>query len=415
MSYRYLISAVFSVGIITLSVRALGLVRDGLLATAIGLSSEVDLFFLVLGWANFFTSVFAISAISLMIPKVRSFFDKSDQDQITNLVAQVFAGFFAIGLSIGVVGGVFINEELGVIFCGALIFITQSINHFGAAVLNLKQHFVRPAMLFVFPIGINIVALLYGISNAFSLLVLFFIGTVIQTAILLLYLSKYIGIRKILTLKSMVTPTQATYLSWLGLAIATLYFPASELLTIQLAAFIGDGEVALIGYAARVPIALSGIIIFAGWTVGLPHMETTTRQILSSEDLKRALLLTMASGGVAVLVYWLSPWLVATIYGQGKNLSSDSLTEITRIQRLFLVAVPLQVLMNLLLRFMHANDKMKLSIFLGTLGILTQVVLFFIMGESSASIAYGFMGNFTVVLVAVLISAVIASRRKRHL
>jgi peptidoglycan biosynthesis protein MviN/MurJ (putative lipid II flippase) len=116
MSYRYLISAVFSVGIITLSVRALGLVRDGLLATAIGLSSEVDLFFLVLGWANFFTSVFAISAISLMIPKVRSFFDKNDKDQITNLVAQVFGGFFAIGLLIGAIGGLFINEELGVIF-----------------------------------------------------------------------------------------------------------------------------------------------------------------------------------------------------------------------------------------------------------------------------------------------------------
>ncbi len=396
-----------TIACITLGIRILGLLRDGLIASEFGVGSGVDDFFLLLGWAHFLTSVFATSAINQTVPLIKS----QDLDDpglpgfIAGLLLNFLVGLFSVGMIIFMVFSVTTDFSSKIILASVYVFIFQSLNHFLTSILNLRGRFLAPASLFVFPVLSTLFALLVNNGPATDLIIAFLIGCVGQFLILLKAFQSMITFRgffqKIVAFKN-----SNFFLKWTGLAVATCYFPASELLNIQLSGFLDEGAVSMLSYSGRIPLAIANLVVFAVWTVALPNMQTVSSSFLSRQDFLRVLRVAGGSLLIAMVCWVASPMMVMLIYGYGDGIESSVLNDIIDLQRLLLIALPLQVTVNLVLRFMHANGWTRTSITFSFAGLAVQGGFFWFGGFSTQSVAMAFILNFTTVLGLCMMTSI---------
>lgn len=413
MKSRTLLSATIYVAGVTLLIRVLGLLRDSLLAGRFGIGEDVDEFFIILAWGNFLTSVFATSGINVMIPRLKS--AKTIPDEFTFELAHHLL-IFTLGLVfISVLTGClfvgFSHFPVSLIFFGVLIFIFQSLNHFITSILNLYNVFVRTSFYFGIPICITLTAFVLNSLDSFTLLSFFVLGCFVQLISLGYLLGQHISQTRFLTSRALYF-VSSELKNWFGIALATFYFPASELLIVQLSTYLGDGAVAMSGYAARVPFALSSLVIYAVWTVFLPNMRLEAGKLISRRDLLRTLKVCSVALIVSLVTAQLSPWIVDVIYGHGKTIDALSLQEIIKMQRNLIYTIPLQIFVNLALRFLHANGKIWISIFFAMVGIGVQAVYCIHIDKSLNGLTIGFLANFAIVLILLLSCNLIAGRRR---
>ncbi len=410
LNFTRLQSATILIAVVTILVRALTLLRDSLMAGRLGLSQNADEFFLLLDWSHFITTVIATSAIHFFIPQIKILSAESDtflkrQDQFNSQF--VFAVLIASLLMF--LGFLFLSSfEVPLILVCCFIFISQSMSQYLSALLNLKGWFLVPSLLFGLPILATFAFFILNLTSGYSLLLLFLVGSIVQTLVIYLIFAFYWGQKLKMTLLSF-KDYFIGFSSWLWLALATLYFPAAHFLNVQLASFAGEGMVSMISYASRIPFAISNILIFAFWTVALPTSQSKgTEPKLNHQDTKRLLKTGALCLGITFLGVILSEQMVALFYGHGNAISSESLKDIVFIQRIYFSILSVQVLTSLFIRFLHVLGQIRVTIVVCTLGLLVQFLCYGLIDQPENSIPLGFALNFIVVALLLIIWRLLA-------
>jgi len=373
-----------------LLVRFVGLYRDSLMATSIGMTSEADAFYLILTWANVLVSFLGLSAINEFIP-IKA---KESNEFLTNkkLLAKFktyilgSTGAFVLFITLG------INfYSLDLVFLGACIFLTQMGCQLLSSLLNLKKQFVLPAFLFSLPILAVSVGLLGGISLGSNILKYFLFGSFIQFLILIfaILLSKSrqdnfgfipaLAYYKKCIFSVFSVPMNSlrhTFNSWGQLILATAYFPLAELIINLQADALEAGGVAAIAYACRIPFAIVNLLTYSVWAVLLPGFSVEEKFKEKTYIIKFSFAAISMFLLVAIFGFYISPQIIHLIYGHSSLLNPASLTEIANLQKLFFLILPIQASSILLLKGIHAWGFTPGVLIVSFLGLLVQILIF---------------------------------------
>ena len=247
--YRFqkYIPLTIQIAIVTLAIRSLGLIRDSLIASELGVSIEVDNFFLTLNWIGFVISIIAASSINMFIPKIKekigqggsfeeAFFHFNKRLVFLSLLVSIilfltlrFLLFFSLPLAL----------EAAVI----LFFWIHS--YWLSSVLNTVADFIVPALLFVLPIVTVMGGLLSGEVLAQGLVLFFMIGVIIQWSILSYRVvsNSSLVVTDLFNLEMM---GGVELKKWFGIALATIYFPVVELQNVFFAQTLPEGSIAMV-------------------------------------------------------------------------------------------------------------------------------------------------------------------------
>lgn len=386
------------IGLVTVLTRVLTLFRDSLLAGHFGVSASSDDFFLVMDWAGFVTTLIATSAIHYFIPQLKvedlqsqSFAKKLNQYTTQYLVLLCVAGLILFGVLqyISLFSGYLI-----VLAC--CIFILQSVCHYFSTVLNLFDVFLGPSFFFILPVAFNLLFFLFDFQRVEPLLWLYLLGCLAQFLIMLLILMFKLKLRLRLSFQNFKGQLSRVG-QWMWLAVGTLYFPASYFLNTQLAATFQDGVVSLFSYGSRIPFAVSNLLIFVFWTVALPTTKPKEQHqfLLDTQDIIRLLKVALVSMAIAIAGYFLSSVIANVLYGEG--IDGEILLRISHIQEIYFVSLFFQVLVGLMIRYLHIAGYSRTTILAGCFGLLTQFLVFYFVPDYFISLPFGFLCNFLVV------------------
>lgn len=397
--------ATIQIVFITLAIRVFSLFRDSLIAKHFGATVGADTFFFILNWANFTVTLTTTTALNLYIPRIRNFHIRhSNSERLITHYSEKFYWLLLISFVLLVAGFIgFSDYSLRAAMVCGFIFISQSLAHFYSAIVNLKKKFVLPSLLFILPILSTIAYFYKPIAGDDGLLVMFLAGSVLQciTLFALLAYQHKSFLSFPFSKPSLVRPGLKT---WLWLCLATLYFPASSLINVQLSAQLQEGAVSIVNYAFRIPFAVSNVMIFAFWTVALPTTEFKKNHAFLNMQIYQRLFkvfvvsLLLSFGGVVF-----SELFVKVLYGQGDGLSVDQLALINKLQIWYFWVMAIQVTMSLLIRYLHIMGEAKFTIISGFIGLATQVGFFYAKPDSIEMIPWGFIANSLLVFTLLLL------------
>lgn len=388
-----------AIALVTILVRGFSLLRDSLLANTLGLSTETDLFFLLLDWSNLVTTLVATAAINLVIPRLKSC-DSESNDYLLSL--QKFSSLFLLKilLTVILVSGLYLilrPFEFGLALLALFIFLSQSYCHYFSSILNLKGFFLVPSLLFGLPIFATFLFFVFGWTGAKGLLFLFSMGSLLQLVAVFALVSIKFG-HPFAIKKEHFASCFSDLKSWLWLAAATLYFPISSLLNVQLGYFEESGTVSMVSYACRVPFAIANILIFAFWTVALPSSSISSAEPwLQRQDFLRLVKISSVTLVISLLGYFMSEGLVELLYGYKDSILAEDLAAISAMQKIYFIVMTVQVFVSLLIRFLHITGKTLQTLYVCSLGVALQIGCFYWFDLHFESIPLGFALNFAVV------------------
>jgi peptidoglycan biosynthesis protein MviN/MurJ (putative lipid II flippase) len=387
--------------LVTFGTRLLSLLRDSLIAGQVGATQAADDFYLIVDWANFATTLIATTAINLFLPRLRRYIDQPGLQKkallfySTKYYCLILASLIAIGGGFWLLSGYTLPLVLGF----ALIFAGQGLAQYFGALLNVKSHFLVPTSLAILPILGTLSYFILPLSNPHWLLYLFAMGVLLQ------FLVMYF-----LTYWSFQIPHRPTHLSfphlqagmaqWAWLALATFYFPASNFLIIQLAAFLPEGSIATLSFSSRIPFAISNILIFSFWTVALPTTDILKgRAFLNTQIYHRLGKVGAVALGIGAGGFFFSEWLIWLIYGQGDSMQASELALVNSLHQWLMVILPVQVVTSLLMRYLHIMGEAKATLVAGFIGLALQVGVFLGFDPTVRGILTGFVLNFACVFI----------------
>lgn len=388
------------VGMMTMSSRVLGLLRDVVLARFIGADGSADAFFVAFKIPNFLRRLFAEGAFAqAFVPVLSEYRSRGSIDAVKGLVDRV-AG--CLGLTLMVVTGLamlgapvltalfapgFLNDPLRFPLAVEMIRITFpyllliSMTGFAGAILNSYDRFAIPAFT---PVLLNVVliaaavlaapyfdppvmALAWGVLAAGIIQLLFQLPFLLRLGLMPSPKVDWQdeGVRRILTL--MAPAIFGVSVSQINLMLDTI-----------LASFLPTGSVSWLYYSERLSELPLGVFAVAIATVILPglsrqHASESLERFSQTLDWAIKMVLVIAIPAALALIILAQPMLM-TLFQYGKTSAEDIIMSTYSLQAYSLGLVAF-MLIKVLAPGFYARQDMKTPVKIGIIAMASNMVL----------------------------------------
>lgn len=388
------------VGVMTMSSRVLGLLRDVVLARFIGADGGADAFFVAFKIPNFLRRLFAEGAFAqAFVPVLSEYRAKGSFAAVKGLVDRV-AG--CLGLTLMVITGLamlgapvltavfapgFVNDPLRFPLAAEMIRITFpyllliSMTGFAGAILNSYDRFAIPA---ITPVLLNVVligaavlaaphfdppvlALAWGVLAAGVIQLLFQLPFLLRLGLLPAPKVdwKDDGVKRILTL--MAPAIFGVSVSQINLMLDTI-----------LASFLPTGSVSWLYYSERLSELPLGVFAVAIATVILPglsrqHASENLERFSQTLDWAIKMVLLIAIPAAVALIILANPILM-TLFQYGKTSAAD-ITMSTYSLQAYSLGLVAFMLIKVLAPGFYARQDMKTPVRIGIIAMVSNMVL----------------------------------------
>jgi len=270
----------------------------------------------------------------------------------------------------------------------------NGISLLGYGVLQAKKRFVTNGLLpIITSVAIIIIVLIFNQSNSWQVLVTaLVVGAAIECIVVNIIIYKSSGfVRPVLfenvELKKLVK-------SSLVLLSGTFLAAISPLVGQSIAASLGDGTNAALGYGFRLPAALIGIIVTAIGITALPYFSALLAEgrmsysLHSLEKLSRWLLILGLP--FAAMLAFLSEPITSLLFQRGA-FDVASVSRVSPIQQAYFMQLPFLLIVILCTKMLVALNKHGVVSFLSAIVVFIQVSLVWWLGTThgAAGIAWG--------------------------
>ena len=392
----------FSFSLATLLSRLTGLVRDITLAHIFGTSPFLDSYFISISFPFFLRRIFAEGAMtSAFIPLYHE--NMKDRERRNMFVSSVLTSLGSAALSLVILTEIFPKivpwlfasraSEKIIEYSTHLVRITSPflfivfVWSVFYSIHNIHGSYFLPALT---PLLSNL-GIIFGAilgRNITCVAIGFLIGS-ITTLIPLVPLVKKLGI----VYKPTLRYSKEFFKLFFPTAFAMSASQIATIVDINMASFLGEGNVSSLQFASRLYQFPYGVLTVALSTVALPVLTTSKdRRDELNRILKRTLFLTIpAAFGLMIL----SKELVSLFYEHGSFSSSDTLRT-SLILSFYSVGLPFYSMIAVLTRSRHAEKEvilpLKNTILISLTNAFLDIILGLKMGVSGVALATSISG-----------------------
>jgi len=238
-------------------------------------------------------------------------------------------------------------------------------------------------------------------------------GTLIGFALHLVVLGGYLGRLKALARPRLSSPSRHWQAFWWSVGVMTIgqaLSTASGVIDQVMAAPLGAGAIATLGYASRILALIVGLIAVAVSRVTLPvfsNMRAANDPRLLRLSLNWACLLFVAGSIGAILTYWLAPWGVAVLFERGAFTAEDS-RAVAHVFSFALPQLPFYCAGLVLTTHLVAKGQYWTLTSIGAVNLAVKVAanwaLIPVFGVAGITLATGVMYAISVAIMAVVVT-----------
>jgi len=392
---RRIFAAMVVVGAATLLTKVLAMAKDMTVASYFGTSDAVDAFFIALTVPTFVITVIAGSIPAALVPAYLHVRERDGSAGAARLLGNVLvlAGTtIAVSCLVLALLAPVLVELVGARFNGAKQLLTQhlfllvlpgvlisGVSGMFAAVLNSQERFLLAAVTPAFMSVLSIVFLLTAAEHwgIYALAIGLTTGYVAELAVL----AWSMRARKLLPRfhwPSWRDPdVQRVLGQYTPLVIGGAVMSSSPLVDQAMAASLGPGSVAQLGYATKLVAAGMGIGVTALSTAIFPHFS----RMVAIRDwsglrhtLRTYLALSLVAGAAIVLVIVaLSEPLVRLFFERGQFVASDT-RAVAHVQALYALQIPFYVLGILGVQLLHAISANRVLMWVSIGNFFTNII-----------------------------------------
>ena len=400
-NYKKILSSISIITIAYASSRLLGFFREILLANWAGVSGETDVLDLAFIIPDF---LFYLSAGGYLAITLIPLLGKKDSKDVNNYFLSLLYGLSTVFVVLSSIGYLFKNQiaeilnvqnqTLFIEIFGLIIF-SQVFFFIGAILMSyqyFKEEFKYAALA---PIVYNATIILFGWLNSsdptstikgFALGTL--IGSVLGHLIIQIFGAKKSGLEfKILRFKfsDVKNYIVISFPLILGQSIAVM----DEQLFRYFGSFLSVGSIATFRYARRVAFLPVGIIAQAVGVASYPFLSKLFQKNKIDElDLlvkKQIAYLYLISGGIVIICFFNSEFIIQMIYERGAFTNSDTL-QVSRVFQIISLGIVPWSINQIVTRSFYVQQQFWFPVIIGT--VITLVSFFILLNIDTDGILY---------------------------
>ncbi len=371
---RRILRATLIVALLTLFVRAFGVIKEPVTAAFFGTSGEMDAFLIAFLLPNFLINITSSAFSSAFIP---AYFQEAER-RGEKAAEDFLAGALTLSLTLLSLGALLVllgaplflpalGSELSpeqIELSGKLLFIllpslvVKGASTLWASILNSRERFAVAALVPA-SIPICVLAAIFAWGRELGVVSLA-AGTLagyVLEALLLMGALKRRGIAVRPRLRPLDAPMRAALGQYAPILAGAAVVSGATLVDQGMAASLGQGQVSSLHYGLKLPAVIAGIAATGLGTAILPYFSRLSaagdqrgmRQTLATW-IRRVLLFSLPC--TAVLFYYTED-LVRLLYERGRFTASDT-GLVSDVMRMYVLYVPTFLLGTVLARFLSA-------------------------------------------------------------
>jgi putative peptidoglycan lipid II flippase len=395
---RRIFGAAVIVGFFTFSVKVAALLRELVVASVFGTSDALDAFLIAFLLPSFFVGVVAGSLNTAMIPTYIRVREKEGPEAAQKLVSTMVVlalGVLTVTVGLLAVAGPALLPFMGSGFDGQKLALVQSLFYvllpmiifnglitIYAALLNAEERFALAAFIpAVVPI-VSAIAILgfASIWGVYTLAFGFIAGYGLQLSLLAFCLQKR-NISALPKWKGITEPVRQVIGQYLPMVAGAFLLSSTLLVDQSMAAMLGPGSVAALGYSNKIPATLIGIGALALGTAVLPYYS----KMVAKEDWKGIdhtlktyrWKLIQVSLPLTLGFYYFSEPLVRILFERGAFTSADTVL-VGKVQAVYMLQVPFFLLTTLIVRLISSLRYNKLMMYGSMISLPLNIVMNFV-------------------------------------
>ena len=400
-NYKKILSSISIITIAYASSRLLGFFREILLANWAGVSGETDVLDLAFIIPDF---LFYLSAGGYLAITLIPLLGKKDSKDVNNYFLSLLYGLSTVFIVLSFIGYLFKNQiaeilnvqnqTLFIEIFGLIIF-SQVFFFIGAILMSyqyFKEEFKYAALA---PIVYNATIILFGWLNSsdptstikgFALGTL--IGSILGHLIIQIFGAKKSGLEfkflrfKLSDVKNYIV---ISFPLILGQSIAVM----DEQLFRYFGSFLSVGSIATFRYARRVAFLPVGIIAQAVGVASYPFLSKLFQKNKIDElDLlvkKQIAYLYLISGGIVIICFFNSEFIIQMIYERGAFTNSDTL-QVSRVFQIISLGIVPWSINQIVTRSFYVQQQFWFPVIIGT--VITLVSFFILLNIDTDGILY---------------------------
>lgn len=397
---RSIFGAAMSVGVLTLLVRVLSVVKEIKVASAFGLGDSLDAFLMAYVVPSFAIAVFAGSFYSAFIPVLVAVREKSGHAAEKQLFSSIaFIALAALSVLTGVLAltGEWLIKSSASGFDPSKLAKTISLFYqmlpliliggaslFGGAMLNAQKKFALVASA---PIATPIAIILLldffqkaGVSPQ-QLVMGTLIGSFLELCIVLWGLHK-IGYLCLPSWRSLDVNSRKVVSQYLPLIGGSVLMGGTTVVDQVMAAWLAPGSVSALSYGIKVTALITGLAATTLGAVALPYLSQQIAE-RNYSALKHTLvtyskLIIFISVPLTLLGLLVSEKLTAILFERGAFVRADTVL-VSEIMRYSLLQTPFYILGTLFARFISVMSGNKFLLYGAIISLLINAVMNFIL------------------------------------
>lgn len=397
-----------TVAFISLIARGFGFVKEIVIAAHFGLSGGLDVYLMAFILIGFPLSILLNAVQSILISMIAS------GECSANGEGRLYTSTIALTLIVLVIAlplwlvllhyvlpwlaSGFSTEKLqwleSAIYWLIPYYFFNGINLLAYGVLQAKKRFVTNGLLPVITsVATIMLVLIFNQSSSWQILVTaLVVGTAIECIVVNIIIYKSNGFVRPVFFDNVELKKLAK--SSLVLLTGTFLVAISPLVEQSIAASLGDGTNAALGYGFRLPAALSGILVTAIGITALPYFSALLAEgrmsycLHSLEKLSRWLLILGLP--FAVILAFFSEPIISLLYQRGA-FDVASVSRVSPIQQAYFIQLPFLLIVILCIKILVALNKHSAVSILSAVVVFTQGGLVWWLGTTrgAAGIAWG--------------------------
>ena len=394
-AYWTVLRAAITVGGLSLVVKVVSVVKEGLLAYRVGTAPELDAFLLAYAFPSFFLSVFAGALATAFVPAYVRLRSKEGERSAANFSAslgwQLAAGLIVAALVLApICSGLirlsarsFDDETLGaatlMLYALMPVLVLNGLTGYLSGFLNARQRFTAAALVpIATPAAVAVGLLLFwDRSGIYAVVVGTLLGGLVEVVLLAAVArSNGLPLRPARGYK----PSASNRLlgEFLRGAGSNVLIGATLLVDQAMAAMLAPGSVSALSYGTRVTGVLLGLGAMALATALLPQLSLLIAAGRFEELralLRRYCALTLAvTVPLTALLIGTSDFVVSLLFERGSFSSSDTLL-VSGIQAVYAIQIPFFSLAMIAVRLIGAMQSNVLLVFSSAASLILNAVL----------------------------------------
>lgn len=421
---------VFIVGLATLIVKALGFVKEIVIADYYGLSELVDTFYIAILIPSFIDNVFLGGYKSVFIPNYIHEL-KSGQSvgsfQSSSFIVTLGSAILFCILSILVT-----DVYLEFLFKGhtpeyyelikiQFYYILPSILFWGlssllSGILNIDNEFKLATLSYAFT-PISIIVCLFFFRDELGVIVLAF-GTLVGSILSFVFLLYICLKRKLIHINKPDFKSNNTLEMFRQIPTklsANIITGLNDIVDQYFAAKLVVGSIAALNYGIKIPMFSIGIVTIALGNVLLPYFSKKAAENRKETFLKlQKILKTIVIGSIllAIILILISKPIISLIF-EHNAFTEDDAQIVSLIQQMYLIQVPAYIISIILVRFLESLNKNKFMVYVAIICLSLNVALNYILIEKLGVYGLALATSIVAIINSILLYKYVSHIRKK--